>query len=238
MLKFLKESNDPKVLVITPLLPGHKVSRDTKVTIKRNDIEFDWISYTGTNNIPTNVTLGIEDYKKEFDIPKYLIMIDNDIILGRNMLDKMFNRIKNSPEDVAYTYASFKFEGVINKEFPAIPFNMKKLLQSNYISSNSMIKSSYLEYVDGLVTDEKYKRLLDWAMWLKFLSFGFVGLECPEASFIAKSTEKDISAGTSEDYRIKYLRVYEDFIKPMMEELNQSTREKPKQKDSMIVNVI
>jgi hypothetical protein len=37
----------------------------------------------------------------------------------------------------------------------------------------------------------------------------------PKAWFIAHSTKDDISAGSNEDYRVKYQRVWEDFIKPL-----------------------
>lgn len=217
MLKIRNKSDDPKILVVTPLLPGHEISRDTRTTIKRNRVLYDWITYTDNNNIPTNCTNAINTYKEKFGyLPQYYLMIDNDIVLGRNMIDKLYNCLLSfKSEKVAYAYASFEFKGAVNKKFPAIPFNPKKLIEQNYISSNSMIKMKNLIEIGGLVTDEKYERLLDWCLWLKFLKNGMYGVNCPSASFIAVSSEDDISAGSREDYLLKYQRVIKDFIKPM-----------------------
>jgi hypothetical protein len=217
-LRIIKKVKEPKLLVVTPLLPTHNISKDTKNSIKRNDIEFDWIAGIGENNIPTNLENVLKQYKYDNGkkTPKYYIMIDNDIVLGRYMLDRMFKKIEKSESNEAYVYASFKFKGHINAEFPAVPFNIKKLLYANYISSNSMFKLDITENV-GLVTDDQYKRLLDWAFLLKLLGNGYIGLNCPEASFVAMSSEKDISAGSREDYSIKSKRVYNDFIHPFVE---------------------
>jgi hypothetical protein len=39
--KEIKIVNNPKYLVITPLKPGDKISRDVKKTINRNKLNFD-----------------------------------------------------------------------------------------------------------------------------------------------------------------------------------------------------
>lgn len=212
MLRELKIVNDPQVLVVTPLWPGHKISRNTKISIKRNDIEYDWISYEDKNNIPTNVNIAINEYDKS---PLFFIMIDRDITLGRNALDKLSNKLINSNENVGYAYPNLKFEGYQNRYFPARPFNITDLIKQNYITSNSMIKFDYLLDV-GLVMDEKYKRLLDWALWLKFFQYGYIGVACPNVTFVANSTKDDISSGSKDDYMVKYNRVKRDFIDPLL----------------------
>jgi hypothetical protein len=68
----------------------------------------------------------------------------------------------------------------------------------------------------GLVTDDKYKRLLDYAFLLKCFRMRYVGIPEPKAWFIAHSTKDDISAGSQEDYREKYMRVYDDFVEPII----------------------
>jgi len=215
-IKIERKVKNSKLLVVTPLLPNHKISDDTKKTIKRNDIEFDWIQGIGENNIPTNVQNALAEYEKLYGILKYYIMIDNDIILGRHMLDKLYEVIEKSPNNVAYAYANFEFKGYINAQFPAIPFDPKRLMYANYISSNSMFKWDIVKKV-GLVTDDKYKRLLDWAFLLKLYDNGYIGIPAKNASFIAKSTRDDISAGNREDYNIKSKRVREDFIDRIVE---------------------
>jgi hypothetical protein len=77
-----------------------------------------------------------------------------------------------------------------------------------------LFRSDVIEKV-GLVTDDKYKRLLDYAFLLKCYAQGYIGKNVPNANFTVQSTENDVSSGNSDDYNIKYQRVYEDFIKPL-----------------------
>lgn len=213
----MKECKAPEVLVVTPLLPDHEISRETKISIKRNKTQFSWIKSYGDKNIPANAMEAIKYYKSFRQLPPYYLMVDRDIVLGRGMIDKLVGMLKTHSKfkQVGYAYASFEFQGHVNQKFPADPFDINRLLQANYISSNSLFRSEVIEEV-GLVTDDKYKRLLDYAFLLKCFKAGYVGLAVPQASFIAKSTEKDISAGSQEDYTIKYKRVFEDFIQPII----------------------
>lgn len=217
MMQIIKQDKKSKVLVITPLLPGHKVSKDTKRTIKRNETPFSWISYESENNIPTNVQNGLNEFRKSNKLPPYILPLDNDIILGRGMIDRIVVAMEMLPRNVAYVYANFEFKGRINKKFPAQAFDINKLVLNNYISSNSLIRLESLDSIGGFVTDDKYKRLLDWALWLKFYSYGYIGMPCPIANFIAISKENDISAGSYDDFRNKRSRIMEDFIKPLIE---------------------
>lgn len=214
-LKILKNVKNPKVLLVTPLLTGHEIERDLKIKISRNDIPFDWIQYEGIFNTAMNTDLGLKEYlnttKKE---PKYFMKLDRDIIPGRHMIDKLSDTLDNASNIVAYSYCGFSYKGDLNADFPITPFNPEKLLQSNYISSMSLFKMSAIKEI-GLVTDEKYKRLLDWCLLIKLLSKGYIGQPCYNTSFIAISQKDDISAGSQDDYKTKYLRVYEDFIKPL-----------------------
>lgn len=216
-IKIIVESKNPQILVVTPLLPNHGVSKHTKNTIKRNKTPIYWISSSGNNNIPTNALEGIKWYKNKFGkLPPYYIMIDRDIELGRGMLDRLYEKLEKTKTfvNIGYCYATFQFKGYMNFDFPASPFDINRLVHANYISSNSLFRSSVIEQV-GLVTDDKYKRLLDYAFLLKCFKSGYVGVPEPNAWFIAHSTKDDISAGSQDDYRIKYLRVYEDFITPL-----------------------
>ena len=216
----IRKCKNPKILVSTPLLPGHKISKITKKTLKRNDIDYDWLSCSDNNNIPTNHINCMEWYKKNIgELPHYTFFLDRDIDLGRHALDRLYNTIENSSYRsdiiIGYAYASFKYTGYVDHDFPAIPFNPKKLLQANYISSNSLYVTEVIENV-GLVTDDKYRRLLDWAFLIKCLGQGIVGISCSKATFKVISTPNDISSGDNNDYMIKHSRVHKDFIEPLL----------------------
>lgn len=221
LLKKVKADENPLVLIVTPLLPNHRISKETKKTIKRNKTPILWITSQGENNIPQNTQIGIEWCRNTGKLPPYFLMLDCDIILGRSMIDRLVKCLSNTPDEIAYSYASFEFKGSFDRKFPADPFDINRLVQHNYISSNSLIKMDKLDEVGGLVTDNKYKRLLDWALWLKFFHNGYYGMPCPNARFIAKSTDKDISAGSQQDYDEKRKRVLQDFVKPLVEKYSQ-----------------
>lgn len=236
-VKELIINKNPKVLVVTPLLYGHKVSRETKISMKRNDIPFTWISAAGKGNIPTNVTHGLRVFKNiHKKLPEYFLMIDRDITLGRNMIDKMYKKLNSQSLPVAYAYANFEYKGWINQKFPARPFDINLLIQHNYISSNSMFRMDKLNEV-GLVTDDKYKRLLDWAFLLKLFKNGYIGIPCKETSFVVNSTKEDISSGTPEDYHIKRNRVLQDFVKPLSEQFKEAVREEVKEESGIFTKL-
>lgn len=215
-IKVLKKDKNSKVLVITPLLSGHKISKKTKITIKRNKTPITWISSESNQNIPINVQFGINWYMENFkEKISYYIPIDRDIILGRYMIDKLYKKLKNSPSHIGYAYANFKFKGYINQKFPAVPFNINKLVESNYISSNSLFKLNVVKKV-GLVKDNNLVRFLDWAFLLKCYKNNFYGINCPEASFIACSSPNDISSSDGHDYLRKNKIIFEKYIKPLL----------------------
>jgi hypothetical protein len=143
------------------------------------------------------------------------MMVDRDIEAGRGLLDKLYYTLDGTQDHIGYSYANFEFKGHVNVKFPANKFDINKLVLGNYISSNSMFKSNVIEQV-GLVTNDIYKRLLDYAFLLKCFGNGYIGIPCINANFIAHSNENDISAGSNEDYNNKYKRVYKDFIKPLI----------------------
>lgn len=104
-----------------------------------------------------NYELGLDVISKQ---SKYIIKIDNDTTWEENTLENMYNTIEASPSNIGYVYCGFEFYGTINNKFPLMEFNERKLKEGNYISSNSMFKKSVINQVK-LVTEDKYKRLLD-----------------------------------------------------------------------------
>lgn len=211
MIKYLVRHNKPVILVITPLLTGDKVSVETKKTLKRCSIPFEWISYMGDGNPCKNTQLAWNEYKKNRDTPPFIIKIDNDIVAQRGMLDVMHKTLTNAPHLVSYCYCNFEFRGAVNQKFPAIPFDAERLKKTNYISSCSLIKSHRLDGAGGFVTDDKGFRLLDWALWLKLLKQGSIGIGTTRTSFVAMASPNSVSARGGGDYFEKKEWVLDNF---------------------------
>ena len=131
------------------------------------------------------------------------------------MLDKIHAVLNNTDDSIAYGYCDFEFTGAVNRKFN-YDFNPQLLLRTNYISSNSMIKTVALEMIGGIIYDDKYKRLLDWCLWLKFLSYGYYGIRVKDTSFVNITTKDSVSAGDNMQYQTVVNAVREDFIKPLL----------------------
>jgi GT2 family glycosyltransferase len=179
-----------------------------------------WISFESAAKHAANVQAGLDAYKEKYKtFPPYIQILDRDIILGRNYLDKMLATLQRARSRVdtkiGFAYSPFEYKGFINAKFPPLPYNIKALSQMNYISSNSLYVSSVVEEVGGFVTEEKYHRLSDWAMWLKMYRFGYTGELCPNTAFIAVSSQGDISAGSHEEFVTTRNLIIEDFVKPL-----------------------
>jgi hypothetical protein len=217
MIKRIVKCKDPEVLVITPLSPGSKVSRDTKKSIKRNRTPFEWVSYMGDGNPYKNTQIAYKQYRRDHGgVPKYVLKVDNDITASRYWIDKMYNTLESSEPNVSYAYTSFEFTGCVSIKFPTMQFNPQRLIQSNYISSCSLVKTQLLDQTGGFVIDDKYFRLLDWCLWLQFLKYGFIGTPVENAHFVAYAGPKSVSCRGQEDYSEKYQYVKRDFIDPLI----------------------
>jgi len=217
MLKILKEHKNPEILVMTPLGPDRKISTETRTSIKRNDIPFTWASFEGDGKHAANVQSGLEAYLAKYrTLPKFFQIIDDDIILGRHMLDRLHSKIIDTPQMIAFVFCPFSYRGHINVSFPAQVYDINKLLTNNYISSNSLYKSEVLMSVGGFVTEYKYHRLSDWAMWLGLFRQGYAGVLCDTTSFVAISKPTDISAGSIEEYETTRNLIINDFARPLV----------------------
>jgi hypothetical protein len=165
----------------------------------------------GDGNPCKNTQKAFNIYRGDNTIPPYVIKIDNDITASRGMLDEMFLTLEKSSKNEAYCYCSFEFQGYINLGFPAIPFDPDKLRANNYISSCSLINTKRLLEVGMWVTDDKGFRLLDWALWLRFLKRNYIGVPTPKASFVATTSESSVSSRGILDYQDKRKWVLENF---------------------------
>lgn len=217
--KIIKGCVNPKILVMTPLAPAHEISDQTKRTIVKTDVPYVWASAKSSANIPMTLQEGIRLYKgiKGVSLPEYFLQIDNDNDLGEHLIDKLYDKLKSTPDYVAYSYATHSFTGEVRARFPAIPFDAGRLISGNYINSNSLIKMRTLDAIGGFVLDEegKYIGLGDWCNWLKFLSFGYIGIACPEACFILYASKESIAVKNRKNIRRIITNVRRDFIEPL-----------------------
>lgn len=97
----------------------------------------------------------------------FLLFCDADLVMNQEMLEIMFNTLKNNPEK-SFAYSSFKY-GL--KTFKLGSFNKEKLRQMPYIHTTSLIRR---ECFVGF--DESIKRLQDWDLWLSMLEKGYEGI--------------------------------------------------------------
>lgn len=221
MIKTIVPCKNPEILAITPLRKGDKISPETKKTLKRCNVPFHWVSYMGDGNPYKNMVPPWRAYRKEHETPPYIIKIDNDLTCKRGMLDHLYEALKNSPAHVGYAYCCFRYRGSVNMDFDNIQWDLRRMLQANYISSCSLMKSKVLEETGSFVTDDKYFRLLDWALWLQFLRRGYIGKFVPETSFTAYASPKAVSSGSQEDYQTKAVNVLQDFVNPYIDKFQE-----------------
>jgi len=217
MISIIKDCIDPLILIISPLLPEHQISHETKLSIKSNKIKYKWISFSSNRKHAANVQAGLDEYKSQFGkLPEYIQVLDRDIICGRKMLDRLYNHLIKQPENVGFSYCSFAYKGFINVSFPPMKYDINKLRVNNYISSNSLYRIKAIEDVGGFVMEEDIHRLSDWAMWLKMYNHGYIGSICYDTSFIAMSTKDDISAGKMDEFITTKKLIYERYIHPFL----------------------
>lgn len=212
-LKIIQKVNNPVLLIITPLLTGHSVFKECKHSLKRNTLPFDWISYEGEGEKPENLQSAITEYTKNYTLPEYIQILDRDIICGRYMVDRLYNTLSTTKSDIGFAYCPFEFKGHINMKVTPIKYNINTLMVKNYISGNSMFKTTALSDI-GFFNAEKYlHRLNDWALFLRLYQAGYSGILCENTSFIAISNKNDISAGDNDEYTISYKYVIDNYVK-------------------------
>lgn len=114
----------------------------------------------------------------------YLIFLDADTIMKKEMLEKMLYVLKNHPQ-ASYVYSSFKFGW---KKFKCGPFDVDKLRKVNFITTNSMMKRK-----DFPGFDESLKKFQDWDLWLTMLEQGHIGVWYPQVLFKIKPRKHGMS---------------------------------------------
>lgn len=215
MFNVIQKVKNPEIVVLTPLRTTDKIHKDLKKSLKRNNVLFDWVSFASDANCPSNANFAWENYIKKYDFyPHMLIKLDNDIEPEYHFLDKMYSTLKNSSSKIGYTYCNFQTYGTKKLLFKAKPFSIDSLLQQNYISSNSLIKTEAFLSVKGFNCNKEYERLCDWVMWLKLLEMEYEGIPC-ETFFKTEIKESSISNRSLKDYYEKYRRILKDIVEPL-----------------------
>lgn len=172
----------------------------------------------GEGNPYKNMVTPYRWFRNQNDgLPPYVIKIDNDLTCKRGMLDKLYEALEGADRQFAYSYCNFRYRGSVNVDFDNIPFDVNRLVQQNFISSCSLIRTKTLEETGSFVTDDKYFRLLDWCLWLQFLRRGYIGKYVDDTSFTAYASPTAVSSGSVEDYKVKHRRVIDDFVAPYMD---------------------
>ncbi len=210
-LRTIVKCKNPEILLITPLKIGDKVSKETKKSIKRNKTPIEWVSYQDIYNPAMNTKMAYDRWVYDNGSVPYVMKIDNDITASRGMIDKLYNGLKSQPHSVAYSYCSFEFTGCIKVKFSLRKFDEILLKKQNYISSCSLIDTSKLREIGGFVTDDNYKGLLDWCLWLKFLKNGYKGQPVQSAHFSAHASVKSVSCWPGGGYMETRKKVINDF---------------------------
>jgi hypothetical protein len=219
MLKVIRHEKTAPILFVTPLLTGRKISSQTRTGIQRNKILYSWVSFESGAYHAKNVQSCIDSFKARFRyLPKYIQVLDDDITPGRFMLDRFYAVLSKTPDNEAFTYCPFSYKGHINVSFPAMEFDIERLVRANWMSSNSLYKTSVIEEVGGFVVEDDIQRLSDWAFFLRLYAHGYIGKLCPNTSFVAASSKTDLSAGSDEEYHKTKELVTERFIKPLRRE--------------------
>jgi glycosyltransferase involved in cell wall biosynthesis len=136
----------------------------------------------------------------------YVFFCDDDIILPKNILSKMYDELKKNSyrSDAKICYAYCGYHGIVlhpnthpmkgNFEIPSKPFDPRALRQANYISTMSLIDRQVFP-----MFDESLKRLQDWDIFLTMLNDGVQGIFIPDIRFFAYYLDEGITSNTNNE---------------------------------------
>lgn len=148
--------------------------------INKADFNFD-IVFTREENrgVQFARNFGFEISKGEF-----VIFWDADVIATPDMLQKMYDTLKNNPK-ASYAYADFYYGQKAMKAGEFDPFKLKK---DNYIMTTSLIRKDDFPYFDTAL-----KRFQDWDLWLTMLEQKKIGIYVPGFLFFILPHKNGIS---------------------------------------------
>ena len=154
-------------------------------------------------------------------VSEYLIFSDADIFFYPGVIDRMLSRIKEYDADFVYGDFVWKGEEARLITMKAMPWDINRLYQDNYISFVSLIKTSVAERAMPL--DKSIDRLQDWDFWLEMAERGFKGEYMDETLFMAVLKTYGISARGKADY-LKWKNIIQNKHKRLKNEVYRKRR--------------
>ena len=130
----------------------------------------------------------------------YVFFCDDDIVIPKTYLEKLYNAIKNNDFGFAYSgyygIVQFPENHPIGRNFsiPTKIFNAEELKWGNYISTMSLIKRDIFP-----MFDEKLKRLQDYSLWLTIVERGGKGIAVFNNEFYAYYLDSGITSNTNSE---------------------------------------
>jgi len=127
----------------------------------------------------------------------FLFFCDDDVCLGKDCLEKFHTAIKET--SYGFTYSDFLWIDLVNNNslhHIAKPFSKRDLLEKNYISTMSLLKT---ECFCGFRELPKYQ---DWDLWLT-ISSKFSGYYIPEILYISYIIDSGITKSFLPDEELK-----------------------------------
>jgi glycosyltransferase involved in cell wall biosynthesis len=126
---------------------------------------------SGSDPVPKN--LGIKKARG-----KYIIHLDDDVVLRKDALELLYSEIKNG-YDVVY---GDMWIDTMGQPGIAHDFDLQFLSLRNYIdTSSALIKKSALKYVGGW--DESLPKFIDWNLFIRLAKAGFKFKRLPKFTF-------------------------------------------------------
>lgn len=118
---------------------------------------------------------------------EYLFFCDADVRLRRTALAELADALDHNPS-VGFVYCSFIWGW---KWFRAVPFDVARLRQHNYISTMSLVRASLFTGFD-----EELDRFQDWDLWLGLTAQEVRGMALSKTLFWVSRHANEISHRT------------------------------------------
>ena len=164
-----------KLSVVIP----HRKGSDCKVTLdslaKQTFKDFKIIMVEDTDKKGANWARN-EGFK-QVDT-EYVLFSDDDINWMPYALETLYNALQGTLASYSYGHFNVNVNGEYGLTEADREFDPHLLLERNFISTMSMIRSA-----DFLGFDESIKRFQDWDLWLTMLRQGMEGVYCRKLIF-------------------------------------------------------